>query len=310
MTKKGVSEKEFKEHWRLQKLLKRAKEEKCKGCPGRVSCWLNPHPGFSAREIAKRCEKGVDGIAGKLSSLEKRPCFNPASEKHRQWLEEVEAELRMTELNNEFDREYFEGGEYGSYEELEGETKRWYSEVLSLADIESGRGKALDVGCAYGYSLEVLSNLGFEPFGMDASEYAVGKGRSIHDFPLAVGDVERGIPFDENFSLITMVDTLEHLENPGLAVSNVYEKLSEGGIFVASTPNPRWWRNYLGLAPEDETHVNVWPPEGRESALAGFEWSELEVKPLQTVPVIWRVLDRPAKFRFPFGEIVHIRGVK
>jgi len=209
-----------------------------------------------------------------------------------------------------YSKEYFEGGEYESYGELEDKTKSWYSEVFSLADIESGRGEALDVGCAYGYSLEVLNDLGFEPFGMDASEYAVEKGRDIHDFPLAVGDVERGIPFDGNFSLISMVDTLEHLENPGLAISNVYEKLDEGGTFVASTPNLRWWRNYLGLAPEDEAHVNVWPPEGWESTLSDFEWSELEVKPLQTVPVIWRVLDRPVKFRFPFGEIVHIKGVK
>jgi len=36
-----------------------------------------------------------------------------------------------------FGKEYFKGGEYESYGELEDETKDWYSEVLSLTGIES-----------------------------------------------------------------------------------------------------------------------------------------------------------------------------
>jgi len=209
-----------------------------------------------------------------------------------------------------YDKGYFEGGEYESYEDLEDKTKSWYSEVLSLAGIESGQGKALDVGCAYGYGLEILSDLGFEPFGLDISEHAAGKAKRRTGAEVVSADVQESIPLDEKFDLVTCVDTLEHLENPSLAISNVYDKLESGGKLVASTPNLRWWRNYLGLAPEDETHVNVWPFGKWEETLREHDWLELKVRPLQTIPLIWRVFDRPAKFRFPWGEIVHIKAVK
>jgi len=209
-----------------------------------------------------------------------------------------------------YDKDYYEGGEYSSYAKMEDETKHWYSEVLSLAGIESGQGKALDVGCAYGYSLGVLSNFGFEPFGMDLSEYAVEKARKRTDARVSVGDVQEFIPFNGKFDLITCLDTLEHLERPERAIANIYEKIKDGGLFVASTPNKDWWRRKAGLHDERETHTNVRTADEWEKVLETLGWSELEVRPLQTIPVIWRVFDCPTKFRFPWGEIVHIKAVK
>lgn len=171
----------------------------------------------------------------------------------------------------EYGEAYYEEYETRRYSELEEETKEWYMEVLSLAEVSEGDGKGLDIGCAYGHSLDVLHDFGFDPFGMDISEYAIKKGKNIYNFPLVVGDVEEGIPFDGEFSFISMVGVLEHLENPELAISNVYDKLREEGIFVASTPNPDWWRKWFGLAPEDETHKHEWTAEKWRNVLRNFD---------------------------------------
>lgn len=210
----------------------------------------------------------------------------------------------------EYNWSYFEGGEYESYEELEDETKSWYLEVISFAGIRSGRGKALDVGCAYGHSLEILSDLGFEAFGLDLSEYAIEEAKRRTDARVSTGNVQDSIPFDEKFDLITCLDTLEHLGKPKQAIVNMYDKLEEGGLFVGSTPNRNWWRRKLGVHNEEGTHRSIKTATEWKEILDGFEWSELKVRPLQTVPLIWRVLDSPAKFQFPWGEIVHIKGVK
>jgi len=209
----------------------------------------------------------------------------------------------------EYSRSYFEEGNTRATGKWKTRPNAGILEVLSLVPPEL-TGKALDIGCAYGYGLEVLDGLGFEPFGMDISEYAIGRARERTDAKVAAGDVQEFIPFDGKFDLVTCVDTLEHLECPEEAIANMYEKLRKEGFFVASTPNKDWWKRKIGLHNEQETHSSVRTADEWEETLRALEWSELEVWALQTVPVIWRVLDYPVKFHFPWGEIVRIKGMK
>jgi len=93
----------------------------------------------------------------------------------------------------------------------------------------------LDVGCGDGFFMEVLRNLGFESiYGIDVSlpllEKAGRKGfrvveGSVYDLT-ARGEVD----------VILLCDVLEHLENPGLAVTKIYDALKEGGILYLIVP--------------------------------------------------------------------------
>lgn len=42
-----------------------------------------------------------------------------------------------------------------------------------------------------------------------------------------------------------MLDVIEHLVNPGMALANVFEALAPNGMLVLTTPNPRWSRTRL-----------------------------------------------------------------
>ncbi|MGE0879775.1 MAG: class I SAM-dependent methyltransferase [Acidimicrobiia bacterium] len=72
--------------------------------------------------------------------------------------------------------------------------------------------RSLDVGCALGFVVEALREVGIEAEGVDVSQWAVD-----HAAPGAVGHIRRGdlvegidVP-DASFPLVTALETLEHL---------------------------------------------------------------------------------------------------
>jgi 2-polyprenyl-3-methyl-5-hydroxy-6-metoxy-1,4-benzoquinol methylase len=103
------------------------------------------------------------------------------------------------------------------------------------ADLDRGR-PILDIGCGTGAWLERLASLGFTNlWGVD---------RDIHQFECKRAkcvrcnlDTDyldlRGIKFE----LITAIEVIEHLENPGRLLSAVATYLDDDGYFLMTTPN-------------------------------------------------------------------------
>ena len=107
-----------------------------------------------------------------------------------------------------------------------------------LAELLPRSGKALEVGCAAGFSLRVLADRGFDVFGIEPSaairalaQQHFGDGRihagTLDDAPFAVG----------SFDLIVMWDVLEHLPDPLRALRKVRELLAPAGRLVLETQN-------------------------------------------------------------------------
>jgi SAM-dependent methyltransferase len=46
-------------------------------------------------------------------------------------------------------------------------------------------------------------------------------------------------------NLVLLLDVIEHLVNPGLALANIAQVLPPNGQLVITTPNPRWSRSRL-----------------------------------------------------------------
>jgi 2-polyprenyl-3-methyl-5-hydroxy-6-metoxy-1,4-benzoquinol methylase len=108
-----------------------------------------------------------------------------------------------------------------------------------LADIEKIKppGSLLDVGCAFGFFMDVARRRGWSVTGVEiskfAAEYATGElGLSVER--CSAEHCEYG---SRSFDVITMWDLIEHLRDPGETLRRLAGSLKEDGVLVLSTPD-------------------------------------------------------------------------
>lgn len=157
-------------------------------------------------------------------------------------------ELQFTYNSNYFDnREFFKGQNqsiYGYYDYVAERFNKQlgYQAILDdsiskLDNFQVGESRFLDIGCGFGYLLDVAHDKGFLVTGVEFSASATRKIRSKYVFPVFTGDV-LDYNVDEKsklFDVITMMDVIEHLMNPKSTIEKVYRLLRNGGLFVLTT---------------------------------------------------------------------------
>ncbi|MBO5353629.1 MAG: glycosyltransferase [Lachnospiraceae bacterium] len=107
----------------------------------------------------------------------------------------------------------------------------------------------LDAGCACGYLVAALRDRGVKAFGIDISEYAIGKARKDIRPYLNVQSIAEKLPknFPEKFDLAVTIEVMEHLfPEEGKKAIGLLCDYADAVIFT-STPTDI----------EDKTHVNV-----------------------------------------------------
>jgi 2-polyprenyl-6-hydroxyphenyl methylase/3-demethylubiquinone-9 3-methyltransferase len=108
---------------------------------------------------------------------------------------------------------------------------------------------ALDVGCGAGLLAEPLARLGAEVTAIDAApelievarRHAAGQGLAIDYRAVAVEAVEG------RFDLITALEVIEHVADPGAFVAALARRLATGGLLILSTPNATGWSKLLTI---------------------------------------------------------------
>lgn len=168
----------------------------------------------------------------------------------------------------QFEKEYFKNFKYSQREQL---IKRYVTEVLKWAsrvsscDLLDGHGKtALDIGCAYGYAVDVLKSLGYNAFGIDISRYGIRKAK-VYATDVVVCDVQRTLPFKTRvFDLVTCFEVLEHLPRPLQAIKNMFNSCKH--VMICTTPNKTVEKPIKKIVGDfDRTHISLKAPE---------EWEE------------------------------------
>jgi 2-polyprenyl-3-methyl-5-hydroxy-6-metoxy-1,4-benzoquinol methylase len=94
----------------------------------------------------------------------------------------------------------------------------------------------LDIGCGTGAWLERLANLGFSKLygiDLDTSQFKSNKA-ACFQANLDFDDLNLK---DKKFGLITAIEVIEHLKNPGRLFYHVSKLLEEDGFFLLTTPN-------------------------------------------------------------------------
>ena len=105
-------------------------------------------------------------------------------------------------------------------------------------------GMILDLGCGPGSMLKHLNNLGYvvglDLFPHEWEKTAKVKLGSSNTSALIKGDA-RNLPFLMNsFDIIIAADVLEHIQDIGRAVNEIWGTLKLGGVLVVSIPRENW----------------------------------------------------------------------
>jgi len=98
-------------------------------------------------------------------------------------------------------------------------------------------GKALDVGCATGYFLEAAKAAGWEPYGVELSEYSSRLAQKKFGDRIFNGTLEEAHFADETYDLITLSDLLEHIRDIDVFMREVVRILKPSGLLMIVTPN-------------------------------------------------------------------------
>jgi len=145
-------------------------------------------------------------------------------------------------LNNEGLKKYYT--DYIGKRRINNELKMEQRKVQYVQDgafIENyiDKGSVLDVGCNGGFFLDVLNN-NFDKYGVEIDSEAVAFARKNQSFGenIQCCDLENS-KFDENqFDLITMRGSIEHVPDPVNSIELVSKLLKSGGYYyVTATPN-------------------------------------------------------------------------
>ena len=116
-------------------------------------------------------------------------------------------------ISRQYGKEYFDGDRsfgYGGYK-YDG---RWVPVAKDITDYYGliKGSKILDVGCAKGFLVKDLVDLGFDAYGLDISEYAIDNAPKDVKNRLKIGNAKK-LPYDDNsFDLVISLNTIHNLD--------------------------------------------------------------------------------------------------
>jgi hypothetical protein len=162
------------------------------------------------------------------------------------------------------DASYYSGEDYLDYE---AESEAVHQEVIALARAHGAHGPALEIGCATGGTLSALRGAGIEAYGIDFSEWAVGRARErVGADRVWQCDVERDLLPDAAiarapFHLLVLASVFEHFSRPFDVLERLSALTAPGATLLLITSNAdslthrvfgRDWEGYF-----DWTHRGV-----------------------------------------------------
>jgi 2-polyprenyl-3-methyl-5-hydroxy-6-metoxy-1,4-benzoquinol methylase len=153
----------------------------------------------------------------------------------------------------------------------------------------------LDAGCSSGYLAAPLTAAGARVVGLELDPDAAEAARSICA-EVHVGDVESmALPFEPaSFDAIVCGDLVEHLRDPGTALSRLRPLLRPGGRLVLSTPNVANWAmrasllagrwRYTDRGILDRTHAHLFTRKTLVETVEGAGYRVVELDHTAPVP--------------------------
>ena len=159
----------------------------------------------------------------------------------------VNPRLKQKSLHKIYNKEYYKNPAfngtksclYGYIEYLK--EKNFITSTFQnrLEQIEkySKVGKLLDVGCAFGFFLELARKNGWDVYGTEISEDAYKYAKYNLKLPVINKTLEKTKFKNGNFDVVTIFDVIEHLTKPQETLREIRRILKPNGLIVVTTPD-------------------------------------------------------------------------
>ncbi len=152
----------------------------------------------------------------------------------------VAADLSMNEdqVHGLYNKSYFFGGEYADYiKEKKSLQKNFRLRMKGLKSfLDPVRHKRLiEIGCAYGYFLDIARSYFCNVQGIDITEEGIFHAREHLGLDVIHGDFLKHDFGNQKFDVVCLWDTIEHLHNPMLYLEKISRHVDRGSLLALTT---------------------------------------------------------------------------
>ncbi len=152
----------------------------------------------------------------------------------------VFANMNLTdeELQDIYRKNYFFGDEYSNYIadkiSIQKNFQRRLEVLQKFIDIER-HNSLLEIGCAYGFFLELAKRRFKVAIGLDISEDSIRYARNVLGVDAYQSDFLKYDFSDQIFDVVCMWDTIEHLRDPHLYIEKLSFMIPKDGLIALTT---------------------------------------------------------------------------
>lgn len=144
--------------------------------------------------------------------------------------------------------------------------------------------KILEIGCGIGALISLLKERGVADItAIELDSEAAEFVRQSEDISVLTCSIEEARMDSGRFTKIFALEVLEHIHNPVQDLKKIHSLLTEGGLFIATTPYP-FNKNIIS----DDTHLYVLPPLCWRRILEAAGFREIKMRALSAIPLLYR----------------------
>lgn len=122
-------------------------------------------------------------------------------------------------------------------EAMDGARRAMLGSLLDRLRRAGGRGRLLDVGCGGGHMIADAAARGWTPLGTDVGSAACAAARRVVGAPVVQADAGRLPVRAGSVDAVTLVNVIDHLAAPAMAVHEAWRVLRPGGLLALRVPN-------------------------------------------------------------------------
>ena len=171
-------------------------------------------------------------------------------------------------------------------------------ELLTSTPLKSGEvTNVLEIGCGPGYSTQKIARMLPKSVKLEASEYVaplvrVAK-KNNPKIKIWQEDVYQLKAKDNSYDFIYLLEVLEHLDHPKVALSEIKRVLKPGGFLMLGVPREPLWRilnivrgAYWGSLGDTPGHLNHWSASSLRSLIEKNFGEVIEIR----TPLPWSII--------------------